>query len=88
MVVCHIYSQSSISATVQQQDNKKKTRVPQSTVLIGRIVSDLNNSQQATPTPLRSSSISMFLVEYKVGCAQGDGSCQCRLRSKPISEHL
>lgn len=25
MVVCHIYSQSSISATVQQQDNKKKT---------------------------------------------------------------
>ena len=28
------------------------------------------------------------LVAWSVGCAQGDGSCQWRLRSNPIREHL
>ena len=39
-------------------------------------------------TPLLSISMSRFLVAYSVGCAQGEGSCQCRFRSKPIREHL
>ena len=28
------------------------------------------------------------LVACRAGWAQGDGSCQCRFRSNPISEHL
>ena len=39
-------------------------------------------------TSLASISINRFFVAYRVGWAQGDGSCQCRFRSKPINEHL
>ena len=39
-------------------------------------------------TSLASISMRRFLVAYRVGCAQGEGSNQCRLRSNPIKEHL
>ena len=40
------------------------------------------------PTSFASISSSRFLVAYRVGWAQGEGSSQCRFKSNPISEHL